>query len=265
VSSREYAEVNREAWNEVAPIHRAHNFERLAASFRRPGFSCLDPIETAILREIGVVGADVAQLGCNNGRELLSMRNLGAARCVGFDIADAFIAEAKELAAIAGQNVAFVRTSHEDVPGEYDGAFDIVVITIGVLPWVADLAAFYRVVARLLRPGGRFFAYESHPVLWIFDPAADGRALAFTHPYFETTPFFDAEGLDYYGDTTYVSRTKVEFQHTLGDVLQGAIDAGLAIRRFREYPHDISNRFRNLADTRYLPPMCYTLVAEKGA
>lgn len=265
MSQNDFAEANRAAWNQVAPLHRRHNFARLSESFSRPGYSCLDPIETGLLRGLGIAGKDVAQLACNNGRELISMRNLGARRCVGFDISDAFVAEAQELAAIAKQDVAFVRTSVFDIPPEYDGSFDLVVITIGVLNWLPDLAAFYRVVDRLLRPGGRFFAYEMHPVLWIFDPAPDGTTLQFTHPYFETTPFLDNEGLDYYGNTEYVSRDKYSFQHTLGDILQGAIDAGLRIAHIREYPHDISNRFANLTDKRFLPPMSCTLIAEKGA
>ena len=192
------------------------------------------------------------------------MRNLGARRCVGFDIADAFVAEARELAAIARQDVDFVRTSVFDIPADYDGCFDLVVITIGVLNWLPDLAGFYRVVNRLLRPGGRFFAYESHPVLWIYDPVPDGTSLALTHPYFETTPFLDTEGLDYYGNVQYVSRDKFSFQHTLGDILQGAIDGGFRITHVREYPHDISNRFSALTDKRFLPPMSLTLVVEKG-
>ncbi len=77
--------ANREAWEEAAPLHRAQNMERLISAFREPGYSCLDAVETARLRALGVAGKDVAQLCCNNGQELLSVKNLGAARCVGFE------------------------------------------------------------------------------------------------------------------------------------------------------------------------------------
>ncbi len=258
---RDMTETNRAAWNQVAPIHRAHNFARLAENFRQPGFSCLDAIETELLLRLGLAGSDVVQLGCNNGRELLSMRNLGARRCVGFDIADAFVAEARELAAIAGQDVAFEQSSIFEIPADHDARFDLAVITIGVLNWLPDLAGFYRVVARLLRPGGTFFAYECHPVMWVFDPAPDGRSLAFTHPYFEGTPFIGNDSLDYYGNVQYEAKPRFEFQHTLGAILQGAIDAGLGIKHFREYPHDISSRFGNLPDQPFAPPLSYTLAA----
>ena len=98
---KDITSANREAWEEAAPLHRAQNMERQLAAFREPGYSCLDEIETARLRALPVAGKDVAQLCCNNGRELLSVKNLGAGRCVGFDGAEGFLGQARELAARA--------------------------------------------------------------------------------------------------------------------------------------------------------------------
>lgn len=52
------------------------------------GYSSLDTIETYHLEKINLVDKAVAQLCCNNGRELLSIKNKGAGYCVGFDIAE---------------------------------------------------------------------------------------------------------------------------------------------------------------------------------
>ncbi|HKA55002.1 MAG TPA: class I SAM-dependent methyltransferase, partial [Candidatus Binatia bacterium] len=141
-----YTAANRLAWNEAAPIHRRQRFARLLADFRRPGYGCLDAVETAKLREIGLAGKAVAQLCCNNGQELLSIKNLGAGRCVGFDISDDFIAQARELAAAGGIACEFVRTDVYDIPPDYHGAFDLVYITIGALCWMPDLAPFFHLV-----------------------------------------------------------------------------------------------------------------------
>ena len=43
------------------------------------------PHVKAPLMDIGVAGKRVIQLCCNDGRELLSVRHLGAAYCVGVD------------------------------------------------------------------------------------------------------------------------------------------------------------------------------------
>jgi SAM-dependent methyltransferase len=258
----DYVEANRRAWNEVAPIHRRHNFAELRRRFARPGYSCLDEVMTALLRRASVVGRDVAQLGCNNGRELISMRSLGAARCVGFDIAEAFIAEARELNAAAGLDVEFVCCGAHDVPAAHDGAFDVVVVTIGVLGWMPDLARFMAVAARLLRPGGRLVVYEMHPVLWMFEGEECRERFVVRHPYFDAKPFVE-HGLDYYGRTAYDARPNYSFQHTLGEILTCCLEVGLALAAFEEHGHDISMSFAAGARLRARPPMCYTLLAVK--
>src|SRR5512147_1738742 len=96
---RDYTAANRQSWNEAAPVHKEQKFEELLQAFRRPGYSRLDQIATHTFEKIGIQGKTVAQLCCNNGRELLSVKNMGAGRCVGFDIADNFIEQGRQLAA----------------------------------------------------------------------------------------------------------------------------------------------------------------------
>ena len=103
-------EANRRSWTQATCVHLQHRKVDLRERFAKPGYSTLDSLVTAKLREIGVAGKSVVQLGCNNGRELLSVLNLGAADGVGFDLSDEAIAEAPGLAAIAGKAARFVRS-----------------------------------------------------------------------------------------------------------------------------------------------------------
>ncbi len=162
---KNFTDANREAWDEAAALHRSQNMESLLAGFRTPGHSCLDEIETERLQALGAPGKDVAQLCCNNGRELLSVKNMGAGRCVGFDAAKGFIEQARELAAVGGIDCAFLCTDIYAIEGAYDAGFDLVTVTIGVLGWMPDLEGFLAVAARLLRPGGAMFIYELLPIL----------------------------------------------------------------------------------------------------
>lgn len=267
----DYTEANRVAWNEAAPVHARRNFERLRREFARPGFSCLDPIETAILRGFGLEGKSVVQICCNNGRELLSIKNLGAARCVGFDISDAFIDEARALAKAGSIDCTFVRSDVYAIPAEYDASFDVGYVSVGVLTWMPDLPAFFAVVARLLKPGARLLVYELHPTAEMFE-AATGSALppgssppAPRYSYFDRAAMEDTTGLDYYGGTTYEAKPTFSFHHTLSDVFEACLGAGFAIRSFREYGHDIANIFARYADMDVRLPLCYSLVAERGA
>ena len=72
----------------------------------------------------------VIQLGCNNGRELISVKKAGAGRCVGIDVSDKFIAQARQLASVGDAEVDFVRSSVYDIPHSFDGQFDLVYVCL---------------------------------------------------------------------------------------------------------------------------------------
>ena len=256
--------ANREAWEEAAPLHRAQNMERLTAAFRVPGYSCLDAVETARLRALGVAGKNVAQLCCNNGQELLSVENLGAARCVGFDSAEGFIAQARELAAVGGLASEFVCTDVYEIPADYDTSFDLVTITIGVLSWMPDLAGFLAVAARLLRTGGALFIYEQHPILDMIEPGKAHEPVAWDSSYFRREPFVDLDGLDYYGGGTYESKPLTSFHYRLSEVIMAGLASGLAVEHIDELPGLISNCWYNVERQGPELPMSYTLVLRKA-
>ena len=64
------------------------------------------------------------------------------------------------------------------------GAFDLVYTGIGALCWLPDIRRWAGVVAALLRPGGRLFLREGHPMLWTIDDARR-RPAGRKYPYFE--------------------------------------------------------------------------------
>jgi hypothetical protein len=142
---REITSANREAWEEAAPIHAKHNQESLVKIFSEPGHSCLNEIEMVRLEALDFRGKSVAQVCCNNGREIISVKNMGAGRCVGFDGAKSFLEQARELASAAGQDVEFVCCDIYDIDESYYAAFDIVTITIGVVSWMPDVDRFFAV------------------------------------------------------------------------------------------------------------------------
>ena len=71
-SAQEAITSNKNAWDESAGLHKdTPSWTALLASVAVPDFSCLDPTITSLLQEVGVVGKDVVQLCCSNGRESL--------------------------------------------------------------------------------------------------------------------------------------------------------------------------------------------------
>jgi len=261
----DYTAANRAAWEASAPYHEeGAEFAALLAGFAKPGFSCLDAVLTECLEALGVAGKDVAQICCNNGREILSVKNLGGARCVGFDQSAAFLAQARRLAEVGRIACDFVEGDAYKIPATYDEAFDIVLITIGVFGWMPELGAFFDVVARLLKPGGALLVYEEHPIMNMFEPgAADPHKPV--NSYFKAEPFEDTGAIVYDGTQDLPGETQYWFVHKLSDIMTASLERGLAIEHVREYPHNInSDEFEIYDGQEAQLPLSYTLVARKG-
>lgn len=262
-----YVAANRAAWDASAPHHRdGAAWRRLTAGFADPGFTCLDALETELLTEAGIAGAAVAQVGCNNARELISAGRLGARHLVGFDQSAAFLAQGRELAAIAGVAVELVESDVYALPPRFDAQFDIVLVTVGVLGWMPELPAFCAVLARLLRPGGRLVLHEQHPITVLFEPF-DPDPWRIANGYFRAEPFAEQGPILYDGSVPQDGTAHYWFHHPLGDVVTAAIDAGLALRRLIERPDNISSAEWDRYAGPESPglPLSYALVADKRA
>ncbi|MEM9583348.1 MAG: class I SAM-dependent methyltransferase [Pseudomonadota bacterium] len=261
---REFRQANRKAWEEAAPIHARHNLEALLEAFATPGHSCLDAVATTALQGLGVIEKDVAQVGCNNGCELISVKNLGAARCVGFDVAQGFVDQGHTLAKAAGHDVSFVCCDAYEIPPAYHRSFDIVLITIGVLGWMPDIHGFFAEMEKLLKPGGAIFIYEHHPILVMAKPGPADAPVEWELSYFRNEPYVDAGGLDYYGGEGYDATPNISFSHKLSDILMAGVKSDLTVEAFDELPHHISNAWWNVEHSGIGLPMCYTLVLRKA-
>jgi ubiquinone/menaquinone biosynthesis C-methylase UbiE len=256
----EYTEANRRKWNETAGVHASGYDEAFLRRLSSPEFSTFDEVETCIFGEIGLAGKAVIQLACNNGRELISASKAGAGRCVGVDISDKFIAQAREFAALAAVEVEFIRSSVYELPRSLDGEFDLVYVTTGVLGWMPDLEAFFDVAARLLKPDGQLFIYEMHPITNMYD---GNHGLTPDASYFRVEPFADQNEPDYLHPDQVVSAVSYWFPHTLSDVIGGCLRHGLQLTHFEEYAHDISAVYASFEKLETKLPLCYSLVARK--
>ena len=82
--------------------------------------------------------------------------------------------------------IEYVRAELYDAVGALGGErFDCVYTGVGALCWLPSIARWAQIVAGLLRPGGRLFIREGHPVLWSMDDPRDDDLLVIRYPYFE--------------------------------------------------------------------------------
>ncbi|MEO3428442.1 class I SAM-dependent methyltransferase [Pelagibius sp. CAU 1746] len=255
--------ANKASWDEAAERHRSHDqYARLLAGFARPGFSVLDATLTGRLQSLGLADKAVAQLCCNNARELLSVKNLGAASLTGFDFSEAFLDQGRELAAAGGIAAELVRTEIAKIPASYDGRFDIAMVTIGVLGWMPDLAEFFATARRLLKPGGHLVIYESHPILNMYDDRDKRLPPVADESYFRQEPYRSDNGLDYWRNEDYASTAFFWTFHKMSDVVMGVLRAGFAIEDFEELPHDVGNH-SHLENQPQQLPLSYVMVGRR--
>jgi SAM-dependent methyltransferase len=182
-------------------------------------------------------GLDAVHLQCHLGTDTLSLARLGA-RMTGLDFSPSALAVARRLAADCGATIDYVEA---DVYGAVEALgparFDLVFTGVGALCWLPDVRRWAEVVAALLRPGGRLFLREGHPMLWaLCDPRPD-ELLVVEFPYFEVPG-----GTLFSEPTTYVehegavgSPDMVSFNHGLGEILTALLGTGFRLDAFEEH------------------------------
>jgi hypothetical protein len=122
--------------------------------------------------------------------------------------------------------------------GRFDGGADIVYTGKGALPWMMDLGAWANVVARLLRPGGRVFVFEGHPLDVLWERTADSLQLRQDAGYFDDVPQenpgFPAEVVE--RELGPQRPRLLERSWTPAAVITSLLCAGLTLELFEEHP-----------------------------
>jgi SAM-dependent methyltransferase len=252
---KEIVEKNREAWNEALCYHQKARNNSLQNGFKDPNFTTFnrdcDSILIKKINEISFRDKTIAQLPCNNGRELLSLFKFGAKKGIGFDISDTAILEAKELAAISKLDVEFYRTNILDIDNTYNNSIDFIYISEGSLQWFSSLTDYFKIVTKLLKHNGKILIYEIHPFAYYFEQINDLNKEVTLNDfisYFEKGPYSYKNGLDYVGETVYEAKECCWYMHKISDIINAIICNGLEIEEIEEYNMEMANnkRIKNL-------------------
>ncbi len=231
--------ANHARWDESVAHHVA------SPDYDVPGFlRGADPLFPLEVDGMGPVrGRTLLHLQCHFGLDTLAWARRGA-RVVGLDYSAPAVAAARALAARAGLTARFVRSDVLDAPRRLGERFDLVYTGKGALCWLPDLEPWADAVARLLRPGGRLFYLEDHPIAEDYEPTGRGGRLVRRHDYFRSAPLrFDETD-------TYATRG-ARLRHTVGycwlhptsQAVTALAHAGLVIDEFREYPFSYWHRY----------------------
>jgi SAM-dependent methyltransferase len=234
-----YFDANKELWNQRTVVHKDSSFYNLAGF--KNGETVLTPIE---LKELGdVSGKTMLHLQCHFGMDSLDWARRGAL-VTGVDLSDNAIQEATQLNKELGLNARFVCCNVYDTSLHVKELFDIVFTSYGTIGWLPDLQPWANMIAERLKPGGVFYMADFHPVLWMFDDD-------FTHIKY---PYENKEVIITESEGTYTDRNadikakEYGWNHSISDLLNALIQAGLKINSFNEFMFSPYPCFRNTVE-----------------
>jgi 2-polyprenyl-3-methyl-5-hydroxy-6-metoxy-1,4-benzoquinol methylase len=217
----DYLTINRNFWNHRAEQHFDSDF------YDNPTFlagrNSLNAIEMAILGE-KLNGQDVLHLMCHFGQDTLSLARLGA-NVTGVDLSDVAIAKAELLRAQTGLSAKFVRSNVLEIDQHLEQQYDLIFSSYGTIGWLPELTRWGQLIAQHLKPGGRFVFAEFHPVVWMFDD----EFTHFQYPYFNVASYVEESQGSYAAPTDEKTHDSAYWNHSIADVLQALLAAGLTI------------------------------------
>jgi SAM-dependent methyltransferase len=220
-------------WDERAALHGDDGMFYDVEAFLA-GTSALSERElTEISLAVGDVdGLHVLHLHCHLGMGTLSLARLGA-RVTGIDFSRVAIERARSIAERAAIDARFVVTDARSLPDEFEGRFDVVFASYGVVMWIDSLADWMSSAARACRPGGKLVLIEGHPIQMLVTPTDPPRL---SGPYQGGSAVEREEHGDYAaGDVSTVNDRAVLYRWGLGDVVTAAAEAGFLIEALTEW------------------------------
>ena len=232
----EYLDINRANWDERAPAHAASPDYNIRHLIDDPtAISDVVQFDRPLLGDVR--GLDGVHLQCHIGTDTIALSRLGA-RMTGLDFSPAAIEQARSLVARSRDQVVFVESDVYDAASVLGGEkFDLVFTGIGALSWLPSISRWARTVAALLKPGGRLFIREGHPMLWSLADARTDDLLVVDLPYFERDePSVWEDGGTYVQtDAVFTANTTYEWNHGLGEIVTALIAEGMQITGLVEH------------------------------
>lgn len=231
----DYRAVNLANWEQRAPAHAASPGYAVDRFANDPTFIS-DVVRFDVPRLGDITGLRALHLQCHIGTDTVSLARLGA-RMTGLDFSPAALREAQRVAELAGVEVEWVQSdAYDAVSALGEGEFDLVYTGIGALCWLPDIARWAQTVAALLRPGGRLFVREGHPMLWSLDERITDR-LQIEFAYFEQPEplVWDEPGTYVETDVEFTANVTHTFSHGLGEIISALLAQRMRITMFEEH------------------------------
>lgn len=242
-----FKQANLRNWDNRAELHSTDTTGSYRIAKVLAGGSSLHALEAGEIGDIS--GKDIVHLQCHIGLDTLSLKHLGAASVTGLDFSPRAIAAARDFAMRAGTDARFVEAPVYDAPEVLGRTYDMVFVTWGAINWLDDIFRWARVVAALLRPGGRLYLLEGHPQMNQLEARNGKLELEYGWRTPGETPLAWNDSQTYTGDERQLTHTRCyEWIHPLSDIVNALIGAGLRIDFLNEHEVVVWRAFPDLVE-----------------
>ncbi len=256
--SQPYADIvlrNARRWESMAR-HRPG----MSIKQHRAGESALEAADLEMLGDLH--GQRVLHLACSVCEEGITMASCGAS-VVGIDISPTHIAMGRAKVDALGVDVALQVGDMMNLSADLAG-FGLVYISSGGVCWIPDLDDWLRGVHRVLKPGGRLFIAEHHP-LWETLGVTGDRTLTVLRDYFsqrDIEPLHDPTKSAIGADETADSPDDLQvFVWGIGELVSALVRHGFRIQELREVPDP--DMYRGLGEAASCIPAVYLLLGQR--
>ena len=252
-----YLETNKITWDKRTKIHVDSKLYNVKGFL--DGGCSLREIETS---EMGSVkGKRLLHLQCHFGLDTLSWARKGAI-VTGVDFSPVAIEQANQIKKSVNIDAQFICSDVYEFGEKESNGYDIVFTSYGVLCWLPSLSLWAKTIAKHLKPGGRFYMVEFHPVHDLFSG----------YSYFHSSEPDVEEASTYTENSGNKKSTMITWAHPLSEVINALITAGIRILRVNEFPFSPYNCFDGLeekeqgrfyfVDSKHEIPMVYSILGD---
>lgn len=214
----------RDAWNRWSDEYfRVISSGGILAKIKAdPMWAFPPPVREMLPREGGLRGLRVLVPSSGDNCAAFAFHLLGA-RVTSADISENQLANAKRIAEARGWAMEFLCADSMTLHGVKDEAYDLVYTSNGVHVWIDDLAAMYRNFHRVLKPGGRYVMFETHPFIRPFDDSEPTVRIVKRY------------------EDTHVGGNPPNYCWRIQDLVNAMIGQGLSIERMEEFHAEIGS------------------------
>jgi SAM-dependent methyltransferase len=208
----------KECWNDSSAEYFKGNEEVVKKVIENPLWAFPQPVAAMLKRKFDDLEGKRVLVPSSGDNAAVYAFYLMGAEVTSADISEQQLLNAKKAADSHGWEIPFICDDSMELSKFGDETFDLVYTSNGVHVWISDLPKMYNNFNRVLKPGGKYIMFETHPFIRPFGND-EIPALSVKKPYEQTGRSGDVPN----------------FGWRIMDIFNAAIDSGFIITHMEEF------------------------------